>query len=570
VPHPVPLIATIAVGLAVAFLLGFLASRLRLPPILGYLLAGIVVGPFTPGFVADMNLAPQLAELGVILLMFGVGMHFSIGDLLAVRRIAVPGAIAQILAATVLGALVAVSWGWPLVSGIVFGLALSVASTVVLLKALEQRGQLDSVNGHIAVGWLVVEDLASVVTLIVLPVIAVSMHANGGDAALAIDLLRLGKELGIVFLKIGVFFAAIHFVGVRVFPWLFAQVAHGGSRELITLFVITVALGIAYVSAVGLGVSFALGAFFAGVLINESKLTSRIAAEAVPLENAFSVLFFVSVGMLFDPAIVVERPWQLAAVVAIVVFGKSLAAFLIVLGFRYPLKTALTVSASLAQIGEFSFIVAAVGVALGLIPVQGQSLILAGALLSITLNPLFFKLVDPVGRALLSVAPVERMLARLQRDVATDADATIGDTRDHVILVGYGRVGSEIGRVLKQRGMPFVVIEQNRELVEQLRSEQIPVVRGEGSVQAVLDRALPATARMLVVAVPDAFQARRMLEHARNRNPRLESVVRTHSEAEARFLHEAGFGTVLMAERELADQMSLYVTDTLARRRAAT
>jgi CPA2 family monovalent cation:H+ antiporter-2 len=420
------------------------------------------------------------------------------------------------------------------------------------------------------VGWLVVEDLASVVTLIVLPVIAVSMHANGGDAALAIDLLRLGKELGIVFLKIGVFFAAIHFVGVRVFPWLFAQVAHGGSRELITLFVITVALGIAYVSAVGLGVSFALGAFFAGVLINESKLTSRIAAEAVPLENAFSVLFFVSVGMLFDPAIVVERPWQLAAVVAIVVFGKSLAAFLIVLGFRYPLKTALTVSASLAQIGEFSFIVAAVGVALGLIPVQGQSLILAGALLSITLNPLFFKLVDPVGRALLSVAPVERMLARLQRDVATDADATIGDTRDHVILVGYGRVGSEIGRVLKQRGMPFVVIEQNRELVEQLRSEQIPVVRGEGSVQAVLDRALPATARMLVVAVPDAFQARRMLEHARNRNPRLESVVRTHSEAEARFLHEAGFGTVLMAERELADQMSLYVTDTLARRRAAT
>jgi monovalent cation:H+ antiporter-2, CPA2 family len=569
VPHHVPLIATIAVGLAVAFLLGFLASRLRLPPILGYLLAGIVVGPFTPGFVADMNLAPQLAELGVILLMFGVGMHFSIGDLLAVRRIAVPGAIAQILAATVLGAFVAVSWGWPLVSGIVFGLALSVASTVVLLKALEQRGQLDSVNGHIAVGWLVVEDLASVVTLIVLPVIAASMRANG-DAAPPIDLPGLGQELGIVFLKIGVFFAAIHFVGVRVFPWLFAQVAHGGSRELITLFVITVALGIAYLSAVGLQVSFALGAFFAGVLINESKLTSRIAAEAVPLENAFSVLFFVSVGMLFDPAIVVERPWQLAAVVAIVVFGKSLAAFLIVLTSRYPLKTALTVSASLAQIGEFSFIVAAVGVALGLMPAEGQTLILAGALLSITLNPLFFKLIDPVGRALVSVGPIARTLARLERDVITDADSTIGEIRDHVILVGYGRVGSEIGRVLKERGMPFVVIEQNREVVEQLRSEQIPVVRGEGSVQAILDRALPAAARMLVVAVPDAFQARRMLEHARNRNPRLESVVRTHSEAEAKFLHEAGFGTVLMAERELADQMSLYVTDTLARRRTAS
>ncbi|HKE45364.1 MAG TPA: YbaL family putative K(+) efflux transporter [Steroidobacteraceae bacterium] len=566
VPHHVPLIATIAVGLAVAFLLGFLASRLRLPPIIGYLLAGIVVGPFTPGFVADMNLAPQLAELGVILLMFGVGMHFSIADLLAVRRIALPGAIAQILVATVLGALVAVSWGWPLASGIVFGLALSVASTVVLLKALEQRGQLDTMNGHIAVGWLVVEDLASVVTLIVLPVIATSLHADT-QGALPIDLLGLGKELGIVFLKIGIFFAAIHFVGVRVFPWLFAQVAHGGSRELITLFVITVALGIAYLSAVGLHVSFALGAFFAGVLINESKLTSRIAAEAVPLENAFSVLFFVSVGMLFDPRIVIERPLELASVVAIVVLGKSLAAFLIVLTFRYPLKTALTVSASLAQIGEFSFIVAAVGVSLQLLPVEGQNLILAGALLSITLNPLFFKLIEPLGRALMSIGPVARTLDRLARAAAPETDAPI-EIRDHVILVGYGRVGSEIGRVLKERGMPFVVIEQSRERVDELRGQGIPVVRGDGAVQAILERARPEAARMLVVATPDAFQARRMLEHAGQRNAKLDSVVRTHSEAEAEFLHEAGFGTVLMAERELADQMSLYVTDALARRAA--
>ena len=402
-PHHVPLIATIAVGLAVAFLLGFLASRLRLPPIIGYLLAGIAVGPFTPGFVADMNLAPQLAELGVILLMFGVGMHFSIGDLLAVRRIAVPGAIAQIIAATGLGAAVAVSWGWSLANGIVFGLALSVASTVVLLKALEQRGLLDTVNGHIAVGWLVVEDLASVVTLIALPVIATSLHTENGALG-SVDWLAVGKDLGIVFVKIGIFFAAIHFIGVRLFPWLFARVADGGSRELITLFVITVALGIAYVSAIGFGVSFALGAFLAGVVMNESKLTSRIATEAVPLENAFSVLFFVSVGMLFDPAIVIERPLQLAAVVAIITVGKSVAAFLIVLAFRYPLKTALTVSASLAQIGEFSFIVAAVGVALKLLPPEGQNLILAGALLSITLNPLFFKLSDPLGRALMSIA----------------------------------------------------------------------------------------------------------------------------------------------------------------------
>ena len=568
-PHHVPLIATIAVGLAVAFLLGFLASRLRLPPIIGYLLAGIAVGPFTPGFVADMNLAPQLAELGVILLMFGVGMHFSIGDLLAVRRIAIPGAIAQIIAATGLGAAVAVSWGWSLANGIVFGLALSVASTVVLLKALEQRGLLDTVNGHIAVGWLVVEDLASVVTLIALPVIATSLHTENGALG-SVDWLAVGKDLGIVFVKIGIFFAAIHFIGVRLFPWLFARVADGGSRELITLFVITVALGIAYVSAIGFGVSFALGAFLAGVVMNESKLTSRIAAEAVPLENAFSVLFFVSVGMLFDPAIVIERPLQLAAVVAIITVGKSVAAFLIVLAFRYPLKTALTVSASLAQIGEFSFIVAAVGVALKLLPPEGQNLILAGALLSITLNPLFFKLSDPLGRALMSIGPLARVLDRLSREPGTDGDFATGDIRDHVILVGFGRVGSEIGRVLQERGMPFVVIEQNRELIEHLRKQAIPVVRGDASVEAILAQAHPETARMLVVATPDAFQARRMLEHARARNAHLDSVVRTHSDAEAEFLHESGFGTVLMAERELADQMSLYVIDALARRRVAS
>jgi K+:H+ antiporter len=567
VPHHVPLIATIAAGLAVAFLLGFLASRLRLPPIIGYLLAGIVVGPFTPGFVADMNLAPQLAELGVILLMFGVGMHFSIGDLLAVRRIAVPGAVAQIIAATVLGATVAVSWGWPLVSGIVFGLALSVASTVVLLKALEQRGLLDTVNGHIAVGWLVVEDLASVVTLIVLPVIAASLHAPA--TAGPIDLLGLAKELGIVFLKIGIFFAVIHFIGVRVFPWLFAQVADGGSRELITLFVITVALGIAYVSAIGFGVSFALGAFFAGVVINESKLTSRIAAEAVPLENAFSVLFFVSVGMLFDPAIVVKQPLQLAAVVAIVVVGKSLAAFLIVLAFRYPLKTALTVSASLAQIGEFSFIVAAVAVALKLLPAEGQSLILAGALLTITLNPLFFKLSEPLERVLTSIAPLARGLDRLSRDQGTERDLRMGETHDHVILVGFGRVGREIGRMLQESRLPFAVIEQNREVVEHLREQGIPAIRGDASVEAILARTRPEAARMLVVATPDALQARRMLEHARRLNPRVDSVVRTHSEEEAEFLRSAGFGMVLMAEHELAHRMSQYVTETLAGRQAA-
>ncbi|HJS21105.1 MAG TPA: cation:proton antiporter, partial [Steroidobacteraceae bacterium] len=417
-PHHVPLIATVAVGLAVAFILGFAATRLRMPPIIGYLLAGVAVGPFTPGFVADSGLAAQLAEIGVILLMFGVGMHFSLADLRAVRGIAIPGAIAQIVVATAMGATLATLWGWPLVSGLVFGLALSVASTVVLLKALEQHGALDSVNGRIAVGWLVVEDLAMVVALVVMPAVAHSLGPATGSAP--DDWPQLARELGIALGKIAVFFVVIHYVGVRLFPWLFAQVAHTGSRELVTLFVIGVALGIAYGSAIVFDVSFALGAFFAGVVINESKLTSRIASEAIPLENAFSVLFFVSVGMLFDPAVVVERPLQIAAVILIVVAGKSLAALLIVLGFRYPLRTALTVSASLAQIGEFSFILAAMGVTLGLLPPEGQSLILAGALLSITLNPLVFSTIEPVERLGLSLRPLAGWLERLAR---TDPDA---------------------------------------------------------------------------------------------------------------------------------------------------
>jgi CPA2 family monovalent cation:H+ antiporter-2 len=557
-PHHVPLIATIAVGLAVAFLLGFAAARLRLPPIIGYLLAGIVVGPFTPGFVADTNLAPQLAEIGVILLMFGVGMHFSLADLREVRNIAIPGAIVQIAVATALGAGMATLWGWPLVSGLVFGLALSVASTVVLLKALEQHGALDSVNGRIAVGWLIVEDLAMVVALVVLPAVAESLGPAAASAPL--DWPELGRELGIALGKIAVFFVVIYFVGVRLFPWLFAQVANAGSRDLVTLFVIAVALGIAYGSAIVFDVSFALGAFFAGVVINESKLTSRIASEAIPLENAFSVLFFVSVGMLFDPAVLFERPLQVVAVILIVVAGKSLAALLIVLAFRYPLRTALTVSASLAQIGEFSFILAAMGVSLTLLPAEGQSLILAAALLSIMLNPLVFRTIDPIERLALSMQPLASWLERLARIEPDRADSPVSDLRDHVVLVGYGRVGREIGRTLKEGNIPFVVIEQNAERVAKLRGQGVAAIRGDASVEGVIAHASLPGARMLVAAIPDAFQARRMLDHARKANPGIDSVVRTHSREELELLQEAGFGLVLMAERELADRMSSYVT----------
>ena len=383
--HDVPLIATIAVSLAFAFVGGLLALRLRLPPLVGYLLAGIVVGPFTPGFVADAKLAPQLAEIGVILLMFGVGTHFSIRDLIAVRRVALPGAFTQIIVATALGAGVATLWGWSLGAGIIFGLSLSVASTVVLLRALEDRDMIKSNDGRIAIGWLVVEDLLMVLTLVLLPALT---GVLGGD--LPNNSGNLWPALGITIGKVILFIGLMLVVGVRVFPWLLSRVEKTGSRELFTLAVIALALGVAFGSAKLFGVSFALGAFFAGVVVNESDLSHRAARDLQPLQDAFTVLFFVAVGMLFDPSILIRQPLQVLAVLAIVVIGKSLAAFGIVRVLGGSMRTALIVSAALAQIGEFSFILAGLGVNLRLLPAEGLNLIVAGALLSITFNPAVF------------------------------------------------------------------------------------------------------------------------------------------------------------------------------------
>ena len=383
--HEVPLIATIAVSLAFAFVGGLLAVRLRLPPLVGYLVAGIVVGPFTPGFVADAKLAPQLAEIGVILLMFGVGTHFSIRDLFAVRRVALPGAFTQIIVATALGAGVMTLWGWSLGAGIIFGLSLSVASTVVLLRALEDRDMIKSNDGRIAIGWLVVEDLLMVLTLVLLPVLT---GVLGGD--LPNNSGSLWPALGITIGKVILFIGLMLIVGVRFFPWLLSRVEKTGSRELFTLAVIALALGVAFGSAKLFGVSFALGAFFAGVVVNESDLSHRAARDLQPLQDAFTVLFFVAVGMLFDPSILIRQPVQVLAVLAIVVFGKSLAAFGIVRVLGGSMRTALIVSAALAQIGEFSFILAGLGVILRLLPAEGLNLIVAGALLSITFNPAVF------------------------------------------------------------------------------------------------------------------------------------------------------------------------------------
>lgn len=540
--------------------MGFIAVRIKLPALVGYLIAGIIIGPATPGFVADVQIAGQLAEIGVMLLMFGVGLHFSLDDLLAVRKIALPGAVGQIAVATLMGMGVAAVWGWDIGAGLVFGLSLSCASTVVLLKALEARGVLKSVNGRIAVGWLIVEDLAMVLVLVLLPPLAGVLAGTDGNAGDA-DLV---KTLAITLGQVGIFVALMLVGGRKLFPWLLWQVAATGSRELFTLCVVAAALGIAYISYAVFGMSFALGAFFAGMVLRESDLSYRAAEESLPLRDAFAVLFFVSVGMLFDPAILMQQPLQVLAVVAIIMLGNSLAAFLIVLAFRYPLNTALTVSASLAQIGEFSFILAGLGVHLKLLPVEGQSLIVAGALISIALNPLVFDAIEPLQRWIRARSGVARAMER-----PDDPLAELPMTTDHaklegqVVLVGYGRVGRRIGEALLAGGVNFVVAEENREVVEELRRRGVPAVVGNAAEPAVLIQAHIARARMLVIATPDAFQARTMMETARLLNPTVSIIVRTHSEEAARLLKKEGADQVHMAEHELALSMTRDVMNRM-------
>ena len=561
-PHEVTLITTIAAALGLALILGFVAVRLKLPALVGYLVAGILIGPSTPGFVADVTLATQLAEIGVMLLMFGVGLHFSLGDLLAVRRIAVPGAIVQIAVATMMGGGVAYFWGWSLGACLVFGLALSVASTVVLLRALESRGALDSLNGRIAVGWLVVEDLAMVLVLVLLPPLAGWL---GGDVGQPLAAERSVTTTLLVTLgQVAGFVASMLVVGRRVFPWVLWQVARTGSRELFTLCVISAAVGIAYGSAKLFGVSFALGAFFAGMVMRESALSHRAADESLPLRDAFAVLFFVSVGMLFDPAMLLQHPLKVVTVVAIIAVGKTLAAFVIVLAFRYPLNTALTVSASLAQIGEFSFILAGLGVAMKLLPAEGQSLILAGALISIAINPLLFSAVEPLQKWIRSRSKLARTMERSD-DPLAELPMSVDQSRltGHVLIVGYGRVGRRIGEALIERGIPVVVAEQNREVVEQLRSRGIPAVSGDASDPAVLIQAHVHRAQLLVIATPDTFQARKMLEIARTLKPDVETLVRTHSDEEAELLRKDQAGMVFIGEHELALGMTRQILERM-------
>jgi monovalent cation:H+ antiporter-2, CPA2 family len=558
VPHEVNLITTIAAGLGLALILGVLVSKLRLPPLVGYLLAGIAIGPHTRGFVADVDLAGQLAEIGVMLLMFGVGLHFSLDDLASVRKIALPGAVVQIAVATALATVTAMFWGWSFGAGLVFGLALSVASTVVLLRALESRGELESVNGKIAVGWLIVEDLVTVLVLVILPPLAGVLGGGGGTGT-----GNLWTTLAITFAKVGTFIVLMLVVGRRLFPRVLWMVAKTGSRELFTLAVIAAAVGVAYGAAALFGVSFALGAFFAGMMMRESELSHRAAEESLPLQDAFSVLFFVSVGMLFDPAVVVDRPLEVLMVVAIVMIGKTVAAIGLVLAFRYPLNTALTVGAGLAQIGEFSFILAGLGVALRLLPEEGRSLILAGSLISIALNPLVFAAIEPTQRWVKSRSELARRLSRSQDPLAelpmtTDLRLLTGQ----VVLVGYGRVGRRIAEALDQQGIAYVVADVNREKIERLRERNIPAVSGDAADPAVLIQAHVARARMLVIATPDTVGVRRMVETAKMLNPPISIVIRTHSDGEAELLRRENAGTVFMGEQELAKGMTEHILRT--------
>jgi len=556
--HDLTLITTIASGFGLALIFGFIAERCKLPALVGYLFAGILIGPATPGFVADVSIASQLSEIGVMLLMFGVGLHFSINDLMSVKRIALPGAIIQMTISTLLGMLLANWWGWTFGEGLIFGLALSCASTVVLLKALESRGILESMNGKIAVGWLVVEDLVTVLVLVLMPPLAAIL----GGVTTETTSTPLWQTISFTLLQVTGFIVLMLVVGKRLLPWILWHVAKTGSRELFTLSVISAAIGIAYGAATLFSVSFALGAFFAGMVMRESEFSHRAAEESLPLRDAFAVLFFVSVGMLFEPSILLSKPLNVLAVVAIIVFGKSIAAMVITLALRYPLNTALTVAASLAQIGEFSFILAGLGVSLGILPAEGMSLILAGALISIAINPLVFSIIKPFKKWVLGFSEIAR---QYEQRVDQFSELPMSTERKYlegqVVLVGYGRVGKRIAKALGDSNIPYVVAEENREIVENLRKKGIPAVSGNASEPAVLIQAHIANASMLVIATPDTINIRKMAETAKILRPEIKIVVRTHNEDESNLLTAESIGEVFYGEEELANGMSKFIVD---------
>lgn len=561
-PHDVDLIILLAVGFGLALIFGYIAARLRLPPLVGYLIAGIIISPKTPGIVADLTLANQLAELGVMFLMFGVGMHFSLKDLMQVRRIAIPGAILQITVATLLGIAISMAWGWSFGSALVFGLSLSCASTVVLLKALGDRGLLDSVNGKIAVGWLLVEDLVMVLALVLLPAMAVLL---GGNALEGSDPdQNIWMTLGLTLLKVTGFIAFMLIIGKRLVPKIMQLVVRLGSRELFTLTVVAAAISIAYGSYAIFGVSMALGAFFAGMVVKESDFSHRAEEETLPLREVFSILFFVSVGMLFDPKIIIEQPLHILAVIGIIMVGKTLAAMALVLFFRYPLNTALTVGASLAQIGEFSFILATLGLSIGLLTLEAQNLILAGALFSISLNSLLFSAVEPVQKWIRERSHLARLLERSGDPLAMLPDEVSQDyLRDQVVIVGHGEVGRRITKTLMQDGIKVVIAEENREIVENLREKGIAAVSGSATEPGVLIQAHIQHARLLVISPMDILDIHKIVDTAKILNPQIQVLVCAENKAEADLIRAENLGEVYFAKEEMAKNMSNYILNQI-------
>ena len=561
-PHDVDLIILLAVGFGLALIFGYIAARIRLPPLIGYLIAGIIISPNTPGVVGDIQLANQLAELGVMFLMFGVGMHFSLSDLMQVRRIALPGAILQIAVATLLGIGVSMMWGWSFGSALVFGLSLSCASTVVLLKALGDRGLLNSVNGKIAVGWLLVEDLVMVLVLVLLPATAVLL---GGTPIAGTDPnANIWLTLGVTLLKVTGFIAFMLIVGKRLVPWIMQMVARLGSRELFTLTVVAAAVSIAFGAYKVFGVSMALGAFFAGMVVKESDFSHRAEEETLPLREIFSILFFVSVGMLFDPRILIEQPLHVLAVIGIIMIGKTIAAMALVLFFRYPINTALTVGASLAQIGEFSFILATLGLSLNLLSIEGQNLILAGALISITLNSFIFSAIEPVQNWIRERSHLARLLERSGDPLSMLPDEVSQEyLRDQVVLVGHGEVGRRITKELMAQNIKVVIAEENREIVERLRQKGIAAVSGHATEPSVLIQAHIQHARLLVLSPMDILDIHKIVDIAKTLNPQIQVLVCAESKEEAEVIRRDNIGEVYFSKEEMAKNMTNHILNQI-------
>jgi CPA2 family monovalent cation:H+ antiporter-2 len=553
--HEPVLIATIAIGLALAFVAGLVAKRLHMPPIVGYLVAGVAVGPFTPGFVADTALATELAEIGVILLMFSVGLHFSLRDLAAVRKVAIPGAIGQIAVASVLGTVLGLAIGWAPVDAIVLGLAISVASTVVLIRALVERGELLSGQGRIAVGWLIVEDLFTVVVLVLLPSLA---SVAGAGTAEPGPYGALG-DVAFALLRAGVFAVLIIVVGVRVLPRLLAYVAGLRDHELFTLAAVAIALGIAYVSYAVFGVSLALGAFLAGAVVSESDTSHQVAADALPLREVFSVLFFVSVGMLFDPTFLVANIPAIVAVILVVIVAKAIAAFAIVAMLGEQPRVGLTVAAGLAQIGEFSFILATSAYVLGIFPADGLQLVVSAAIVSITINPFLFAAIDPLSRRIAARPRLATLVGGRAGGISSLPDDAQEALRSHAVVIGSGRVGRLVIGALDRRGFPFVVVSSERHDVQRLRDQGHPALFGDASNLEVLKHTHLETARVLVVAIPDEHASSLVIHHARHLNPGIALVVRTHSASQMATLSEMeGNVQPIQGELELGVQMARY------------